>query len=238
MKISKVSKLTNTPHSTIRYYESLNFIEPTERLENGYRIFNERHILQIKLCRLVFGEFVNKQLRKASLQVLYAAQQDMHLCRQHIEAYIALVQGEIQKADNAVGVIKKWTSPDGCNGCNEEQLDYTLKTAAECIGTTKDRIRNWERNGLLGERFSKYQRRIYQTGDIERMKIIYMLLETGHSIMAINKFFSALAQNNHNALQILIDPDKYDDLYTMQDRWRSVLMAAMANGMAMHALVS
>ena len=234
MKISQISELTNTPASTIRDYESSKFIEPAERLGNGYRVFNKRHILQIKLCRLVFREFVSKHLRRASLQVLYAAAQwDMLLCRQNIETYIALLETEIQKANDVIDVIKKWAS-----GAKDENPEYTLKMAAECIGTTKETIRNWERNGLLSKNFSAYQRRIYKTSDIERMKIIYMLMQTGYSIMAIHKYFSTLAQSNCKALQILIDPDKDEDLFTIQDRWFQTLISAKADGMKMLALVN
>jgi len=108
MKISEISKLTHTPASTIRDYEALKFIEPAQRLDNGYRVFNERHIIQIKLCRLVFREFISKQLRKASLQILSAAaQQDMAQCHQNIKAYLALLETEIGKSNDALEIIKR-----------------------------------------------------------------------------------------------------------------------------------
>jgi len=236
MKISQVSKLTNTPASTIRDYEALAFIEPTIRSTSGYRVFNKRHILQIKLCRLVFREFINKHLRRASLQVLYAATQgDMPLCHQYIEEYIASLEAEIKKANEAIEIIKKWISP---SGKHEEKTGYTLKMAAECIGTTKETIRNWERNGLLLEKFTPYQRRIYKASDIERMKLIYMLAQTGYSIMAIYKYFSALSHCSHNALQVLIDPDTEDDLFSIQDRWLQALISAKADGIQMLAIIS
>ncbi|MCL2373575.1 MAG: MerR family transcriptional regulator [Defluviitaleaceae bacterium] len=234
MKISQLSELTNTPASTIRDYEALKFIEPARRLENNYRAFNERHIVQIKLCRLAFREFINKPLRKASLQVLYAAaKNDMPLCHQNIEAYIALLETEIKKAKDVFDVIKKWTSSDGYI----EEPGYTLSMAAECVGTTKETIRNWERNGLLYTNFLAYQKRIYKTCDIERMKVVYMLIQIGYSVMAINKYFSALAQNNNKALQVLIDPENDEDLFSIQDRWFQTLLSAKADGMKMLALV-
>jgi DNA-binding transcriptional MerR regulator len=235
MKISQISKITNTPASTIRDYESLKFIEPAERLGNGYRIFNEQHIIQIKLCRLAFREFINTNIRKASLQVLYAAaQKDIVLCHQNIDIYIALLETEIQKANDVFEVIRKWASSDVCK---EGESDYTLKMAADCIGTTKETIRNWERNGLLGNSFAAYQKRLYKTADIERMRIIYMLIQTGYSVMAIHKYFSTLAQSNNKALQILIDPDNDEDLFSIQDKWFQTLTLAKADGMKMLALI-
>jgi len=236
MKISQLSKLTNTPASTIRDYEYQYFIEPAQRLDNGYRIFDERHVVQIKLCRLAFKVTVSKHLRKASLQVLYAAGQgDMLMCQQKIEEYIGLIDAEIQKVNDVMEIIKKWIS----HGNDEEsKQDYSLKMAAECIGTTKETIRNWERNGLLNKSFSTYQRRIYTTSDIERMRIIYMLLQTGYSVMAIHKFFSTLSQNNNNALLILTNPDKDEDLFSIQDRWLQTLKAAKAEALKMQVLIN
>jgi len=236
MRISQLSEFTNTPASTIRYYESLKFIEPAERLENNYRVFNERHIVQIKLCRLAFREFINTNIRKASLQVLYAAaQKNLLLCRQNIHRYIALLEIEMQKANDAFEVIRKW---DATDVYEEKESEYTLKMAADCIGTTKETIRNWERNSLLNNSFTAYQKRIYKTADIERMRIIYMLIQTGYSVMAIHKYFTTLAQSNNNALQILIDPDNDEDLFSIQDKWFQTLTLAKADGVKMLALIS
>jgi len=110
--------------------------------------------------------------------------------------------------------------------------------AAAHLGTTKETIRNWERNGLLDKNFSAYQKRIYEAKDIERMKIIYMLLQTGYSIMAIRKYFLALTQNNQDALQVLIDPVKDEDLFSIQDRWLQTLKAARTDSLEMLELVS
>lgn len=235
IKISYISQITKTPASTIRFYEKMNFIEHAERLSNGYRIFNNRHILQIKLCRLVFREFINKNLRKASMQIIEAAAQwDIPRCRLNIDTYITLLEIEIQKAHNAFDIIKKWNI---LGNDTEPKPHYNLENAAKCIGTTKDTIRNWERNGLLNRQFLIYQKRLYGTDDIMRMKIIYMLLQTGYSIMAIYRYFTALEQNNQNALQILIDPQKEEDLLTCQDRWLQSLLTAKEHGLKMLAFV-
>jgi DNA-binding transcriptional MerR regulator len=90
MKISEISKLTQVPASTIRAYERLHFIEPAERLNNGYRIFNKRHILQIKLCRLIFRGFIYKNTRKFSFQIIEAAVKwDIPHCKHNVEESIS-----------------------------------------------------------------------------------------------------------------------------------------------------
>jgi DNA-binding transcriptional MerR regulator len=54
MKIGQVSKQTNLPVQTIRYYESQNLIHSTGRTEGNFRIYNSKVIEQlefIKHCR-------------------------------------------------------------------------------------------------------------------------------------------------------------------------------------------
>ena len=73
LKIGSLSQLTGVKAGTIRFYEKCGFLEPAKRLPNGYRVFCKRHIYQIRVCRLAFGGFVNKRLRKMSRDVLRAS---------------------------------------------------------------------------------------------------------------------------------------------------------------------
>ena len=56
--------------------------------------------------------------------------------------------------------------------------------------------------------------------------------------MVIRKYFTAMAQNNNEALQILINPDSDDDLFSIQDRWLQTLISAKADGMEMLSLIA
>jgi len=226
VRIKDISKLTQTLPTTIRYYEREKLIEPAERLSNGYRIFNSRHIVQIKLCRLVFREFFNKKLRRASFQILNAAaRRDMQQCVANINTYLLLVDEELQKVYRVFEEIER---SEGSSG--ETHINLSMAEAAECVGTTKGAVRNWERNGLLCSQFSTYQKRQYCEADIKRMKVIYMLLQTGYSVMAIHKYFSALAQNQENAIQFLIDPQTNEDLFSIKDKWLKSLLTAKEYG--------
>ena len=54
---------------------------------------------------------------------------------------------------------------------------------------------------------------------------------------AIHKYFSASAQSIHEALQILVDPENDEDLFSIHDRWFQTLLSARADSMEMLALV-
>ena len=53
MKIGKVSDLTNVSMRSLRYYEEKGLIHP-ERLENGYRNYDEAMLEQVKTIKLYF----------------------------------------------------------------------------------------------------------------------------------------------------------------------------------------
>lgn len=50
MNIGEVSKVSGLPIKTIRYYEDIGLITP-HRQENGYRVFDDRNLYQLKFLR-------------------------------------------------------------------------------------------------------------------------------------------------------------------------------------------
>ena len=56
LKIKQLSELTNTPASTIRYYEKEGLLVPSARSQGGYRLYNlddVNKIRMIKFCQSV-----------------------------------------------------------------------------------------------------------------------------------------------------------------------------------------
>jgi len=233
LKISEVSKETSVPASTIREYERLGFIEPTRRTDSGYRIFNKRHIVQVKICRLVFKFYLHKAIRKHSFRIIQAAVMwDIPLCKGHIEKYIDMIQTEIQKAHEAFEIIRTLDKK-----LEASTMLYSASEAAHEARVTKGTIRNWERNGLFNHVFDKYERRLYNERDIERMKIINMLRQIGYTINIIYNFFTVFDEGDPNALQLLINPDGIEDINEVCDRWLQTLLAAKGHGLEMLDLI-
>ena len=56
-RIGELSTLTNVKTGTIRFYEKCGFLSPVKRLSNGYRMFEKKHIYQVRICSLVFKVF-------------------------------------------------------------------------------------------------------------------------------------------------------------------------------------
>lgn len=246
-RIGEISRLTGVKAGTIRFYEKCGFIGPVERTANQYRIYNKRHVFRLRVCRLVFGGFVNTRLRRESLKVLEAsAAWDRTAYERESGNYLQAVEEDIERAKRAIALCtgqmgRKGTqaSEDTRNSeeaqCSEETQNseetqvseesrYTKKQAAAMTGATPEAIRNWERNGLLG-RYEPYQRRAYGQELLNRMYVIRLLLDTGYSMMAIRAFLQAYEEGRPEEAELLLtNPREGGDLCCRADRYLEALL--------------
>lgn len=219
-RIGELSRLTGVKAGTIRFYEKCGFMGGVERTSNNYRIYQECHVFRVRVCRLVFGGFVNSRLRKASLKVLDAsARWDAAAYERESARYLRAVEEDIERTRRAIAI---------CTGqmCREkgQEAQYSKKQAAAMIGATPEAIRNWERNGLLG-RYEPYQRRSYGQTLLDRMFVIRLLLDIGYSMMAVREFLLAYEEGGpEEAQQVLISPKEGGELYCRSDRYLEALM--------------
>ncbi|MCM1537123.1 MAG: MerR family transcriptional regulator [bacterium] len=219
-RIGSLSKLTGVKAGTIRFYEKCGFLEPAKRLPNGYRIFCRRHIYQIRVCRLVFGGFVNRRLRKISRDVLQASKDwNPEAYRQAADNYLHAVEEDIRRTKTAVDFVM-----DKLQETGKERFAYTKKQAAGLSGVTSETIRNWERNGLFRQR-ARYEKRLYSQQELNRMYVIRLLLDNGYSMMAVRNFFRAYdGGGSEPAILQLMEPGKNENLIYRADRYMETLL--------------
>lgn len=256
-RIGELSRMTGVKAGTIRFYEKCGFLAQVKRLPNGYRSFDVRHIYQVRVCRLVFGGFVNKRLRKISMGLIFAARDwDLEAYRKRAEEYLHAVEEDIAGTKRAVAAVfgRLWkgqgedgaVEEGGCmpdeDGAAEESdraseavgggqhspqdprnPQYSKKQAAALVGVTPEAIRNWERNGLLGET-TPYRKRFYSAWAMERMYVIRLLLDNGYSMMAVRSFFAEFdAGNRQAAVSALTNPGESETLIYRADRYMETL---------------
>lgn len=246
-RIGEISRLTGVKAGTIRFYEKCGFIGPVERTANQYRIYNKRHVFRLRVCRLVFGGFVNTRLRRESLKVLEAsAAWDRTAYERESGNYLQAVEEDIERAKRAIALCTGQMGRRGTQAseetrnseeaqCSEETRNseetqvseesrYTKKQAAAMTGATPEAIRNWERNGLLG-RYEPYQRRAYGQELLNRMYVIRLLLDTGYSMMAIRAFLQAYEEGRPEEAELLLtNPREGGDLCCRADRYLEALL--------------
>lgn len=218
--IGEVSRLTGVKAGTIRFYEKSGFLENVERLSNHYRIFNVHHLYQVRVCRLVFGGFVNKNLRKVSWSLIEAARiWDIEAYGTAALNYQKAVEDDIARTGKAIGLVMRYMGQEADTG-----RVYSKKQAADMIGVTAEAIRNWERNGLL-EQSEPYQRRFYGQYALNRMYVIRLLLDTGYSMMAIRSFLAEHDDGREEgAVKILLSQEEREELRYTSDRYLKELL--------------
>jgi DNA-binding transcriptional MerR regulator len=172
--------------NTVRLYERIGFISPAPRAANGYRLFGEQQLCQLRICRCVFDRsYLGRELRRASLEVIHAAGAwDLPRAQRWAERYLAGVERELAVARQTADILARWargTRP------GTDPRTYTRRQMAKQIGVTEEALRNWERNGLLRvPRVGPNRTRVYGGAERERLRVIYMLLQSGFSMSAIH----------------------------------------------------
>lgn len=234
-RIGEISALTGVKAGTIRFYEWCGFLEKAERLPNRYRVFNRHHIYQIRVCRLVFGGFVNKHLRRISMSVIEAASRwDLSAYEEATQRYKKAIEDDIVRTENVILIAMNRMGHDSDLPADKF---YTKKQAAEMLGVTPETVRNWERNGLIYGG-PPYQRRFYGEADLNRMYVIRFLLDTGYSIMAILRFLTEYeAGEEQKAMQLLFGTEAGEDLKYRADRYLDTLQQLRKKANALYELL-
>jgi hypothetical protein len=101
---------------------------------------------------------------------------------------VVQVQSERVQAESAADFLERWAA-----GTPVDATQQSLRigeavfctAAASLLNTTIDAIRNWERNGLIEvPRNPDNGYRRYGAPEIDRLRVIRMLLRAGYSMMA------------------------------------------------------
>ncbi|MFR1639103.1 MAG: MerR family DNA-binding transcriptional regulator [Eggerthellaceae bacterium] len=98
---SRIASAVGIHPNTVRLYERIGFITAPERLANGYRVFTDLHLLQVRLVRAALNvELVQNGLRREVLAIVetMASQrydEAISLARQRIDTCASVVPPRI-----------------------------------------------------------------------------------------------------------------------------------------------
>ena len=227
-KTSEVAKLIEIHPNTVRMYEDLELISKPIRKGNGYRVFTDLHIYQLKLARKAFEvEVLQNGLRKKAIAIVkMSAKQDFDEAIVLTKEYIKSIKKEIDNANEAVDIAGKLM-----NRLNYEK-DFNLKRkeASELLGISMDTLRNWEMNGLVNIKRKKNGYRIYTYEDIQRLKVIRSLRCGNYSLSAILRMLNKLSEDHKADInEVLNSPNENEDIISVCDKLISSLNLAKKN---------
>lgn len=213
-KTSEVAKLIGIHSNTVRMYEDLELISKPIRKDNGYRVFTDLHIYQLKVARKIFEvEVLQNGLRKKAIAIVKM------LAKQDFDGAIILtkqyIKKEIDNANEAVDIAGKLI-----NRLNHEK-DFNLKRkeVSELLGISMDTLRNWEMNGLVNIKRKQNGYRIYTYEDIQRLKVIRSLKCANYSLSAILRMLNKLSEHDEADInEALNSPNENEDIISVCDK--------------------
>ena len=213
----EVAKIIGIHPNTVRMYEEWGLIPLAERKSNGYRIFTDFHIEQLRLARIAFQiEVLQNGLRKKVVETIkLSAKRDFDKALMFAEEYRSQIQREQRNAEESIGIAKQILSGKSV----EDTLFLKQKEVSDYLDISMDTLRNWERNGLLQVKRRQNGYRAYTNDDIERIKMIRTLRLANYSLEAILRMLHALEHNPKvDMKQVLNTPQADADIVSVCDR--------------------
>ena len=214
---SDVAKVIGIHPNTVRMYEEWGLIPLAERKSNGYRIFTDFHIEQLRLARIAFQiEVLQNGLRKKVVEIIkLSAKRDFDKALMLAEEYRSQIQREQRNAEESIGIAKQILSGKSA----EHTFLLKRKEVSDYLDISMDTLRNWERNGLLQIKRKQNGYRSYTSDDIERLKMIRTLRLANYSLEAILRMLNALEHNPQiDMKQVLNTPQTDSDIVSVCDR--------------------
>ena len=236
-RTSEVATVIGIHPNTVRKYEELGLIPKAKRGPNGYRVFTDFHIEQLRLARIAFQiEVLQNGLRKKIVEtVKISARGDFDKALCFAKEYKNQIQKEQKNAEEAIHIVKQILSG------REAEQSFCLKRreASDYLGISMDTLRNWELNGLLRVKRKQNGYRFYTNDDVERLKLIRSLRCANYSLEAILRMLNALEHNPQtNIEQILNTPKEDTDIISVCDRLIVSLQAAEKNAEKMMTILA
>lgn len=225
--------------NTVRFYEDIAFLTKPERKPNGYRVFTDVHVFQLKLIKLALhGEILKEGLRSEATKIIQttAIGQYNDAIAQTV-CYLAHLRRASENAEEAIRITAGLLAK-GSVLSNNDVLRLTRSEAAETLGVTIDTLRNWERNGLIAIPKRENGYRAYGEKELKELRIIRTLRCAGYSLSAILRMMNAAFHGKLEDLRLVIDtPEETDDIVSACDRLLTSLTISIQDGLQMLQLL-
>jgi DNA-binding transcriptional MerR regulator len=223
-RTSELAREVGVHPNTVRKYVDWGLLPPVERSPTGYRLFTQNHLDCLRLARTIYSaEYPGRSLRASGNKIIQSAVSgDWNLALEKAHEHLASVREELELASAAAALLEHWVQN---KAPKKKDKPLSIGEVSTLLGVSRDKIRNWERNGLITVPRNSYNSyRLYREQDIERLQIIRMLTQAGYSHMAILRMFIELDRGNKRALKKVLDtPREDEDIFSAADHWLTAL---------------
>lgn len=213
----EIADIVNVHSNTVRLYEKWGYISTVNRRRNGYRVFTQKHLYQMKLARIALpGPYpIDGQIVHCLVKEF--AQDEYENAFRLANKYLEGVKLESIRANTALKVLDKWFEKKP--GDKIKTVFKTRKKASNEIGVSVDALRTWERNGLFSIDKDDKGITIFTEWDIEKIMVIRLLRNCGYSIASLFRVFSNEEHLYQRPSEILSLPDENSDIYYVTDQF-------------------
>lgn len=228
---SQIAKIVNVHPNTVRFYEDVKLLPAIARKENGYRVYTDFHVAQLKLIRIAFdSEIISGNLRNMTIEIIKLAAYH-HYEEAIIKTceYKNKINAQKENAEEAIEIIENMIS-------NKKFVEdiynivLTRKEVATKLGISTDVLRDWERNGLIDIPRGKNRYRMYGAKEIMRLKVIRTLRNAHYSMMSILRMLSQMSKSSSpNLKEIINTPLPSEDIVGVTDQFITSLVVADKN---------
>lgn len=197
-RTSEIAKLLGLHPNTVILYEKWGYIAPVERKRNGYRIYTETHLDQMKLVRLALRSELIKSYMKFEVQniIRSAAHGELTKALELSKEYLTHIQNEMTNEFKVIKIIQAILKSDPLE---EKNISLNRNGAAILLGLSINVIINCERYGLLEVPRSTNGYRIYGNYEIKQLRVIKALREEKYSTQCIGRMLKKLkTRSNEN----------------------------------------
>lgn len=236
-KTAQIAKLIGVHPNTIRFYEEMGLLPVILRAENGYRIFNDRHLRQLRLLRTAFrAEIISNRLRQEVFEIVkMSAMDDIAGAYQSTQLYLEHLREEKAKAEEAIRITLTIIED---SGGTDAAVYGGRREAAEILGITIDVLRDWERNGLIEVPRNSKGYRKYGSNEMNRLKIIRTLRNAHYSMMSILRMLNRLDHGELNIREVIDTPSEEEDIVCAADRYITALSMAEKDALEMMEMLA
>ena len=231
-RTSEIAKQTGLHPNTIRLYEEIGFLTKPVRLPNGYRVYTQLHLEQVRLIRLALrAEVQQNGLRECVIGIIrLCAAGRWSKATKETKQYLLRIDREITFAKGAILSVETILS----SAPSDNRTFLKRSEAAQSLGVTVDTLRNWERNTLVTGARMQNGFRMYSPQDMERLLIIRTLRSANYSLCAILRLMQKLSfSRNVPVGEALNTPDESEEIVSVCDHLLTALLSAREDAQQM-----
>lgn len=192
---SEIARIMGLHRNTIILYEKWGYISPVARKENGYRVYNETHLNEMKLIRIALrGELIKCYMKFEVKNIIRSvAQGDLRKALDLSKDYLTDIQNEMNNEFKVMKTIQGILKDDPLE---EKNISLNRNGVAKLLGVSINVIINCERYGLLEVPRSANGYRVYGNDEIRQLRVIKVLRKENYSTQCIGRMLKNLKTKN------------------------------------------